>query len=54
MAAASCAHISLYWASVAAIAGAFCPNVFVVISVASRVRLAAITGGGTVNANAAS
>ena len=51
---ASCAHISKYSASVAAIAGVFCPNQLVAINVASSVRLAAITGGGTVIANAVS
>jgi hypothetical protein len=54
MAAASCAHISPYCASVAAIAGVFCPRKFVAVSVINRLRLAAITGGGTVIANAAS
>ena len=51
---ASCAHISAYWISVAAIAGVFCPKKLVATSVASRLRLAAITGGGTVMANAVS
>src|ERR1700749_3648782 len=54
IATASCAHISLYSASVAAIAGVFCPNRFVAISDVSWVRLAATSGGGTVAANAAS
>ena len=51
---ASCAHISAYCASVAAIAGVFCPKKFVATNAASRLRLAAMTGGGTVAANAAS
>ena len=38
----------------AAIAGVFCPRMLVAISVINRVRLATITGGGTVAANAAS
>src|ERR1700733_13092648 len=54
MAAASCAHIWPYCASVAAIAGPFCPSRCVATSDANCVRLAAITGGGTVIANAAS
>ena len=54
MAAASWAHISMYWASVAAIAGVFWPRMLVAINAASRARLAAITGGGTVAANAVS
>ena len=54
MAPASWAHISMYWASVAAMAGVFCPKKLVAISVANNTRLAAITGGGTVIANAAS
>src|SRR6202000_3476673 len=54
MATASCAHISAYWISVAAIAGVFCPKKLVATSAASRLRLAAITGGGTVMANAVS
>ena len=44
----------MYWASVAAIAGVFCPKKFVATSVINNTRLAAITGGGTVIANAAS
>jgi hypothetical protein len=54
MAAASWAHISPYCASVAAIAGLFWPKKFVAINAASWARLAAITGGGTVAANAVS
>ena len=54
MAAASWAHISMYWASVAMIAGVFCPKKLVAISVISNTRLATITGGGTVIANALS
>ena len=54
IAAASCAHISMYWASVAAIAGLFCPKKFVATNVANNTRLAAITGGGTVSVNAVS
>ena len=48
MAAASWAHISMYWASVAAIAGVFCPKKLVATNVINNTRLAAITGGGTV------
>jgi hypothetical protein len=44
----------MYWASVAAIAGVFCPKKFVAINVINNTRLAAITGGGTVIINAAS
>jgi hypothetical protein len=44
----------MYCASVAAIAGVFCPKKFVATRVASKTRLAAMTGGGTVIANAAS
>ncbi len=51
---ASWTHISAYCASVAAIAAEFAPRKFVATSVASKLRLAAITGGGTVAANAAS
>src|ERR1700744_1232640 len=54
MAAASCAHICEYCASVAAIAAVFCPKTLVATSVASCARLAVTTGGGTVAANAAS
>lgn len=36
------------------IAGVFCPKKLVAISIISSARLAAITGGGTVIANAAS
>jgi hypothetical protein len=36
------------------IAGVFCPKKFVATSAASRARLAAITGGGTVWAKAVS
>ncbi len=54
MAAASCAHISAYWASVAAIAAVFCPSRLVAINVINSARLASITGGGTVAAKAAS
>jgi hypothetical protein len=36
------------------IAGVFCPKKFVAINVINKARLAAITGGGTVIANAAS
>jgi hypothetical protein len=46
--------MSPYWASVAAIAGVFWPKTFVATSDVSWARLAAITGGGTVIANAAS
>ena len=51
---ASWAYISPYSASVAAIAGVFWPRMFVAISDISCARLAAIIGGGTVIANAAS
>ena len=44
----------MYWASVAAIAGVFCPKKLVAINVISNTRLAAITGGGTVTVNAVS
>jgi hypothetical protein len=44
----------MYWASVAMIAGVFWPKKLVAISAINRARLAAITGGGTVIANAAS
>ena len=54
MVTASWTHISAYWASVAAIAGVLMPRKFVATSVASSARLAAITGGGTIPANAAS
>src|ERR1700731_26982 len=54
MAAASWAHISMYWASVAMIAGVFCPKKLVATSVPNSTRLATITGGGTVIANVAS
>src|SRR5271165_6675967 len=54
MAAASWAHISMYWASVAAIAGVFCPKKLVAMSVISSTRLAAISGGATVIVNAVS
>src|SRR5882757_7027979 len=54
MAAASCAHISAYRASVIMIAGVFCPRKLVATKAASSARFAAITGGGTVIANAAS
>src|SRR5437868_982398 len=54
MAQASWAHISEYWASVAAIAGVFWPKKLVAISVINKARLAAITGGGTLAANATS
>ncbi|GLE52655.1 hypothetical protein ATCCBAA256_22190 [Mycobacterium montefiorense] len=53
MAAASWTHICAYWASQAAMAGPFCPKKFVAINAINSVRLAAITGGGTVIANAA-
>jgi hypothetical protein len=39
---------------VVAIAGVFCPKRFVAISAISRLRLAAIAGGGTISANAVS
>src|SRR5271167_1342114 len=51
---ASWAHISMYWASVTAIAGVFWPRKLVAIRLANSTRLAAITGGGTVMANAVS
>jgi hypothetical protein len=54
IAAASWAHISAYCASVAAIAGVFCPKMLVATKAANNVRLAAITGGATVAVNAAS
>ncbi|CFS17869.1 Uncharacterised protein [Mycobacterium tuberculosis] len=54
MAAASWAHISAYWASVAAIAGVFCPKKLVATSATNSARLATTTGGGTVIANASS
>lgn len=54
IAAASCAHISPYSASLAAIAAEFWPKKLVDVSVASWTRLAVTTGGGTVIANAAS
>src|ERR1700753_3833950 len=54
MAAASWAHISAYRASVIMIAGVFCPKKLVATKASSSARLAAITGGGTVIANAAS
>src|SRR5271156_174375 len=54
MAAASCAHISAYRASVIMIAGVFCPRKLVATKAASSARFAAIAGGGTVIANAAS
>ncbi len=54
MVAASWAHISAYWASLAMMAGVFCPKTLVATKLASWARLAAITGGGTVAANAAS
>src|ERR1700684_2951943 len=54
MAAASWAHISIDWSAIAAIAGVFCPKKLVAISVINNTRLAAITGGGTVIANAVS
>src|SRR6516162_8665712 len=50
MAATSWAHISMYRASVAMIAGVFCPKKFA----ANNTRLATISGGDTVIANAAS
>ena len=43
----------MYCASVAALAGVFCPKKFVATNVANNTRFAAITGGGTVIANAA-
>ncbi|BCO60585.1 hypothetical protein MINTM006_05350 [Mycobacterium intracellulare] len=54
IAAASWAHISPYCASVAAIAGVFCPRKFVANNSISNARFAAITAGATVSANAAS
>jgi hypothetical protein len=39
---------------VAAIAGVFCPKMLVATSAINRARLAAITGGATVAANATS
>jgi hypothetical protein len=54
MAAASWAHISAYCASVAMIAGVLIPRKLLATSVASWVLLAAISGGGTVIAYAAS
>jgi len=54
MAALSWAHISPYCASLAAIAGVFCPRMLVAISNIVRLRLAAITAGCTVIAKAAS
>jgi hypothetical protein len=54
MAAASCAHISAYSASLTAIAGVFCPKKLVATSTASWMRFAATTGGGTVAAKAVS
>ncbi len=54
MAAASCAHISAYDASVTAIAGVFCPKKLVATNKADWARLAATTTGGTVAANAVS
>ena len=47
MAVASCAHISMYWASVAAIAALFCPKKLVAMNVVNRTRFARMTGGGT-------
>ncbi len=54
MAVASCTHISPYCASVAAIAGVFCPKKLVATNAINCARLAAITGGDTVIANAVS
>src|ERR1700730_16407178 len=54
MSAASWTNISMYWASVAMIAGVFCPKKLVATSVPNSTRLATITGGGTVIANVAS
>src|ERR1700739_1465191 len=54
MAPASWAHISAYCASVVAIAGVFCPKMFVATRASSRLRLAAIAGRGTVSSKAAS
>src|SRR5947209_16238452 len=51
---ASWTHISAYSASVAMIAGVLMPRKFVATSAASNDLLAAISGGGTVAANAAS
>src|ERR1700677_316195 len=51
---ASWAHISAYCASVAAIAGVFCPTMLVATNAANNDRLATITGGATVAANAVS
>src|ERR1700743_1416597 len=48
IAAAAWAHMSPYWASVAAIAGVFWPKVLVATSCISWARLTAIVGGGTV------
>ncbi|CAG7264848.1 hypothetical protein PICSAR26_04076 [Mycobacterium avium subsp. paratuberculosis] len=48
MAAVSWAQKSAYCASVSAMAAVFWPMMLVATSDASRVRLAAITGGGTV------
>ncbi len=52
MAATSWAHIWPYSSSVAAIAASFCPRMLVCNSVASRLRFAATTAGGTVAATA--
>src|SRR5271169_321572 len=54
IAAASWAHISAYCASVAAIAGVFCPTMLVATNAANNDRLTAMIGGGTVALNAAS
>ena len=54
MAAASWAHISAYRASVAMMAALLIPRKLVATSIANCARLAAITGGGTVAANAVS
>src|ERR1700677_343638 len=54
IAAASWGHISAYWASMAAIAGVFCPTMFSATNTANNSRLTAISGGGTVAANAVS
>jgi|SRR6516164_279075 hypothetical protein len=54
MAATSCAHISTYWASVAMMAGVLMPRKLVATREAKSTRLAAMTGGGTVAAKAAS
>src|ERR1700685_2356158 len=51
---ASRAHSSAYWASVAAIAGVFCPTMLVATNSANNSRLAAMIGGGTGGLNAAS